>query len=158
MLLAAQILSLTLHLILWGMLAAFGIWLYRRLPLRSLPWAGAYLLLTTLPLAFLNSLIVRGLFGVPTVPFGWSATMSQGSFVVQMLTWNRLFSTVATLILTVLVLGDLVFVLAKAGVEPDKKPLLRLLVIRDWSTPLGLAAIVLTVIGQLVAMTLGVFI
>jgi hypothetical protein len=84
--------------------------------------------------------------------------MSQGSFVVQMLTWNRLFSTVATLILTVLVLGDLVFVLAKAGVEPDKKPLLRLLVIRDWSTPLGLAAIVLTVIGQLVAMTLGVFI
>jgi hypothetical protein len=51
-----------------------------------------------------------------------------------------------------------VFLLYRAGIESDKKPLRRLLVIRDWSTPLGLAAVVLTMIGQVLIVSVQTFV
>jgi hypothetical protein len=57
-----------------------------------------------------------------------------------------------------MVLSDVVFLLYRAGIESDKKPLRRLLVVRDWSTPLGLAAVVLTMIGQNLIVSVQIFV
>ncbi|HEX8234499.1 MAG TPA: hypothetical protein VF600_00935 [Abditibacteriaceae bacterium] len=158
MIVAAQIVSSILQLVRWGLLVAFGIWLHRRLPLRSLPWAGAYLLLTAAPLMLANTFLLRWLVGKQTLPFGWSSSMSTGAFVTKMITGSRLFGAAAMLILTIMVLSDLIFLLSRAGIEPDRKAVRRLLVLRDWSTPLGLAVIALTVVSQMFSIFLNVFI
>jgi predicted MFS family arabinose efflux permease len=113
--------------------------------------------LTIPPLSLLNALLIKHVFGKQTLPFGWSNSITPGAFVVQMATWSRLFVTVAMLLLTVLFLSDLVFVLSRAGIEPDKKAWRRLLVIRQWSTPLGLAAIIMILLGHIAGFLLYVF-
>lgn len=157
MMIAVQILTFVVQLVSWGLAVAFGVWLHRRVPLRSLPWIGAYMVLTIPPLSLLNALLIKHVFGKQTLPLGWSNSITPGAFLVQMTTWNRLFVTIAMLLLTVLFLSDLVFVLSRAGIEPDKKAWRRLLVIRQWSTPVGMAAVMMLLIGQVAAFLLYVF-
>jgi hypothetical protein len=153
-----QVLSLLLQLVTWGLLVAFGLWLYRRLPLRSLPWAGAYMLLTMPLLEFTNKALFSWFFGKQTLPFGGANAVSRGGLAMQTISWSYLLGAVAGLLLTLLILSDVVFLLARAGIEPDNKSLRRLLMVRQWSTPLGFTLILFTLMAQLLVLLLQIFI
>lgn len=149
-----SILSLILQCMLWGLLAAFGVWVYRRVPLRSLPWIGIYLLLSLPFVSLLNSLLLQQVIDSKTLPFGWSASMSKGDFILQLRLWSSVISTLIKLAITILLLSDCVFLLAKAGVELDRKAVRQLLFVREFSTPLGLFIVSLAIVSQLLVLAL----
>ena len=149
----AAILAVASQLALWGLLLAFGIWAYRKLKLRSLPWLGVYLALSVV-LSFGTPILKMHIFDAAASrhaadPFGWSL----GQFAA---TWTYLegFGVhLVKVIVAVLVLADIAFLLSKAGVDVEGKFLSRLLALREKTVPLGIAMIVLMVLGPGVGLT-----
>ena len=149
MILILSTFTLILQCLLWSVLAAFGVWVYRRVALSSLPWLGVYLLLTLPPLSLGNAWVLQQTVTVKTLPFGWSNAMSKGEFVAQLMLWNNLIGTIIKIAIAIMLLSDMVFLLSQAGVQPDKKAVRMLLLAREFSTPLGLIVVGLTALVQL---------
>ena len=152
--------SLTLFvaakLLSWGLIVAFGVWTYRRIDLRSLPWVGAYLAYLGLVGAVLRPImspimeqVVEGM-DLGHVPFGWSL----GEF---MQIWNHggmFMGALARLALVLLVMSDVAFLLSKAGVKVEGRFLSRLLRLRERSTAWGIVMVALMFLGSAIFLLL----
>jgi hypothetical protein len=84
------------------------------------------------------------------VPFGGTA----GNFVVQVNMWGSLIGGTIGVLTALLILSDLAFVLSRTGMELDKEWIRKLLRVRDYSTPLGAAIILLALTTPIVLFVL----
>jgi hypothetical protein len=60
--------------------------------------------------------------------------------------WGQLVTVLIHGIIAVLVLSDVLFLMARAGVDIDKQPLRRLLAAREYSTIIGVTLVCLTLL------------
>jgi hypothetical protein len=125
-----------------GLLVAFGVWASRRIPLRSLPWLGAYLLLG-IPIPIIMSVILGQIMqlSIATV-----LGLSKSDFIAQCNIWGQFVSVMIHGLVAVLVLSDVLFLMARAGVEIERRPLHTLLALREHSTVLGTVLVCLTLL------------
>jgi len=146
-------LSYISYVALWTLVLVFGIWTYRRLKLRSLPWLGAYAVLSLVLGCFkpmITRQVVDGMVSQYVPPFGWSF----GQF---MATWHYADSFIAgvtKLLLGILILSDIAFLLSKVGVEVEGSFLNRFLAMRERSISLGIAMIVFMLSGPAITLAL----
>ncbi len=136
---------------LWGLLIAFGIWLYRRVPVRSLPWLMAYLLLSIL-IGICMPFVMKQIISKPTAPLGWS----KGELVVQWSYGSHAIGVAIDFMILLLLLSDLTFLLQRMGVELDRELIRRLVKVRDHSTLLGIIIICLQLVVPFVAVVLSI--
>jgi len=118
----AAILAIVAQLALWGLLLAFGIWVYRRLKLRSLPWLGVYLALSVV-LSFGTPLLKMHIFDAVALrhaadPFVWSL----GEFAATWTYLEALGANLVKVIVALLVLADIAFLLEWKKLPIDSDP------------------------------------
>lgn len=144
-----------IKLVFLAFVLMIGIWIYRRMPLRSLPWIGAYLLLSS-PLSFMASLMIRQVVdetqSIVDVPFG----LTLGGFLTVWSAGNGIVSNGLYILLAILIFSDLLFLLTQVGREPRWRPVQLLLQARRYSTALGSAMIALLLVPALTAASLWV--
>ncbi len=93
------------------LLIAFGIWVYRKIELRSLPWALAYLVLEIVSSIIFWTLI-RPRFPSGHIPLKHISQVTQyTTYLVASTAW----AYVSQLLLALLVLADCAFLINKAG-------------------------------------------
>lgn len=89
------------------MLIAFGIWVYRKIELRSLPWALTYLILNIVSNIIFYAFL-KPHFSSPT-PISYAHSFE--TFVIS----NAVWTNANQLLLTLLVLADCAILIIKAG-------------------------------------------
>ena len=95
------------RLALWSLILASGIWIYRKFKLNSLPWLGAYLVLSV-TLSFATSVIsipIAESTIAQRFPPGWHPFAILGY-------WNRFITDLTQLMLGILILSDILFLLS----------------------------------------------
>ena len=124
---------------LWGLGLAFGLWVHRRLKLRSLPWLGIYVLLSlALPLGMaLEKLWIDTATDLHVRPFGWSIGQVAAIWSYE----KHFIGDLARLLLGLLILSDVAFLLSKTGIVGEGRISRGLLAVRERTIPLGIAMI-----------------
>lgn len=128
-------------LVLCALLLIFGHKTSRSCKLQSLPWLGVYVFLSvvlSLSWPVLSRHAIDSM-GMERVPFGWSVA----AFAVLLHYCGAFLSNLAGLVLGILILADMLFLLSKSGVAVEGGLLNRLMRLREWSTILGGAIVVL---------------
>jgi hypothetical protein len=139
---------LTLHLAFWALVIAFGVWLYRRIKLRTLPWLGAYCVLA-LALGLLMPFWHRSLFNPHSrPPFGWTV----GEFSVHFGYWAALLNALSDLLVAALVLCDVAFLASLLPGDAQSRPLRMLLRLRENTTALGVTLLAVQLAHPLTAL------
>ena len=94
----------------WVLLICFGIWVYRKFELRSLPWAFAYIVL-----ALIANIPTHGISNATienaTKPEGYISPQIYFHFLVT----DSIWSSATRLLLIILILADVAFLISKAG-------------------------------------------
>lgn len=119
----------------------FGHKTSRSCKLQSLPWLGVYVFLSVV-LSLSWPVLVRHAIdsvGMERVPFGWSVS----TFAVLLHYGGAFLSNLAGLVLGILILADMLFLLSKSGVAVEGGLLNGIMKVREWSTILGVAIVVL---------------
>jgi hypothetical protein len=136
------LLSQLLQAATWLFLLGFGVWLYRRFRLRSLPWLGACALLAmSLDLIMPWVLVAVQRRGILRSSFEFHLMWTIGDVVLRRLTG---------LLLAVMVAAEVAGLLARLSPGPEQRALRLLLAVRERSVPLGLALLGLTLAEPLV--------
>ena len=133
-------------LVLCALLLIFGIKTSRSCKLQSLPWLGVYVFLSVV-LSLSWPVLVRHAIdsvGMERVPFGWSVS----TFAVLLHYCGAFLSNLAGLVLGILILADMLFLLSKSGVAVEGGLLNGIMRVRELSTFLG-CAIVLLLLSKL---------
>ena len=76
---------------------------------------------------------------------------------MQLTAWNSLAGTVIKLAIVLLLFSDVMFLLSRAGIQPDNKAVRRLLLVREFSTPIGFFVVFLAIVSQLSVLALRLF-
>jgi hypothetical protein len=130
-------LTLGLQAATWLLLVGFGIWLYRRLRLRSLPWLVAYVALA-LPLSqvmpwLLDAMVTRGAPG----------TWTMGELLIVLSYATMFVESLSGLLLVVIAAGEIDVLLGRFFPGPPRRSLLLLFAAREGVVPLGVALLAL---------------
>lgn len=140
------------RLALWSLILASGIWIYRKFKLNSLPWLGAYLVLSV-ALSFAGSMIptpIAERIIAQRFPPGWHPVQ----FFAISGYWNHFITNLTQLMLGILILSDILFLLSKAGIKVEGTFWNTFLAVRERSTTLGIAMIVIMVCGPAISLLL----
>lgn len=136
-------------LALWSLILASGIWIYRKFKLNSLPWLGAYLVLSV-ALSFVTSMpptpIAEHIAVQGPLP-GWHPFALSGY-------WDHFITNLTQLMLGILILSDILFLLSKAGIKVEGTFWNTFLAVRERSTTLGVAMIITMVCGPAISLLL----
>jgi hypothetical protein len=142
---------LVLRLSFWGLLIAFALWVKRHVRLPSVPWLLAYSILNGL-LVYLLPFLIALVLDSPSTQAN-TVPLNRSDIMVGLSLWSNVIHSVNALLATLLLMSEAVFVLNKAGVEPDRKWVRQLLRVRDYSAVIGS-----TMIGLLLLFPLGALI
>ncbi len=140
------------RLALWSLILVSGIWIHRKFKLNSLPWLGAYLVLSV-TLSFVTSVIpipIAESTAAQRSPPGWHPAQ----FFAIWGYWDRFITDLTQLMLGILILSDILFLLSKAGIKVEGTFWNTFLAVRERSTILGIAMIIIMVSGPAISLLL----
>jgi len=123
----------------WILLIVSGIWLYRVLKLRALPWLGVHFALSII-LGFITDGIVRQLITEGTPPFGWTST----DFAMRLSSYHFLTHCIVNILVILLALSEIIFLMSKSDPTQVPTPMRPFLLIQRRMTVVGTVLILLT--------------
>ena len=138
--------GLLLEVATWGLLIGFGIWLSRRLPLRSLPWLGGYLALS-IAWGLVKRVIILALVDRGAIPFHWTA----GEFLVHWAYGEMVLQWLIRLVLVVMILAEITHMVSFTAFAPNLRPFGPFLAIQARPWPFGITLVALSFVGPMVA-------
>ncbi len=141
MLATVWVLGWIVRVSVWILLIGSGVWLYRSLKLRGLPWLGAYFVLSILS-SLITPRIVRHMVDTDTHPFGWTV----GNLLVHLYQYQVLTNACISLIVAILILSDIVSLVSKSDATLALGLMRPLLLLHERTGVLGVALIALTLV------------
>jgi len=150
----AGILIWLIRVIRWGFVGCFGLFLYRKFRLPSLPWIGAYFLASWLPDLFIP-LIREKAFKVLLNQENFIKAMSklsktnpeESTVLAGIFKWQTLFGGISYLLLTLLVISEVMHIISSKTDLTIPKPLELTLHIRDRVNLVGMSVVLLTLLS-----------
>jgi hypothetical protein len=146
---ALKVLSLLLQAATWLLLLGFGVWSYRRLRLRSIPWLGAYALLA-MPLGLVTPPLLGAIADRGGLPGGWSP----GEFLRTWISAETALRGLIGLLLALMVVSEIAGLLVRLCPGSERGIPSLLLAVRERPALLGVPLLALTLAGPVAAVLL----
>ena len=156
----AEIITWGVRVVRWALVAYFGLFLYRRFKLPSLPWIGGYFIASWLPslvLPFIIPKAVNSCFNNEKSIFQAASTLFKTNpieyeMVYRIIKWTSVFNGIEYLLLTLLVISEVMFFVSSKTELTIPKPLAFTLSIRNKVNLVGILIVLIALISPIFTM------